>query len=163
MSNNTSTDESFPLTIPRLERSSHTIADSIVKSIYLEAEMITRASTRYNANTGINWDRRIDDVLTSRLWGFPVMLLMLTGVLWLTISGANAPSEVLSTGLFWLQGRLLELFRALNAPSWLSGFLVLGVYRSVAWVVSVMLPPMAIFFPLFTLLEDAGYLPRGGL
>lgn len=160
MSNNTSTDENFPLTIPKLERSSHTTADSIVKSIYLEAEMITRASTQYNANTGINWDRKIDDVLTSRLWGFPVMLLMLTGVLWLTISGANAPSEVLSTGLFWLQGRLLELFRALNAPSWLSGFLVLGVYRSIAWVVSVMLPPMAIFFPLFTLLEDAGYLPR---
>jgi len=152
--------ESFNLVIPKMERSSHNIADSIVKSIYAEAEMITQASVRYNVDTLMNWDERVDDVLTSRLWGFPVMLLMLTGVLWLTISGANIPSEVLATGLFWLQDRLLELFEALHAPSWLSGFLILGVFRSVAWVVSVMLPPMAIFFPLFTLLEDAGYLPR---
>jgi ferrous iron transport protein B len=143
-----------------LERAPHTIADSIVRSIYWEAEKIAQASTSCAVEARINWDRKIDDILTSRLWGFPVMLLMLTGVLWLTISGANVPSELLATGLFWLHDRLLDLFIALNAPHWLTGFFVLGVFRSVAWVVSVMLPPMAIFFPLFTLLEDAGYLPR---
>jgi ferrous iron transport protein B len=152
--------DSLPLSIPKLERAPHTIADSIVRSIYWEAEKIAQASTSCAVEARINWDRKIDDILTSRLWGFPVMLLMLTGVLWLTISGANVPSELLATGLFWLHDRLLDLFIALNAPHWLTGFFVLGVFRSVAWVVSVMLPPMAIFFPLFTLLEDAGYLPR---
>ena len=77
-----------------------------------------------------------------------------------TIVGANYPSQLLSGVLFWVQDRLSELFTALHAPDWLHGALVLGVYRVLAWVVSVMLPPMAIFFPLFTLLEDAGYLPR---
>ena len=88
------------------------------------------------------------------------MLLLLAGVLWLTIAGANVPSELLSQALFWVQDRLSELFTYLGAPDWLHGALVLGVYRVLAWVVSVMLPPMAIFFPLFTLLEDFGYLPR---
>ena len=88
------------------------------------------------------------------------MLLLLAGVFWLTIQGANYPSQLLSAGLFWVQDRLSDLLTALNAPAWLHGALVLGVYRVLAWVVSVMLPPMAIFFPLFTLLEDFGYLPR---
>ena len=79
---------------------------------------------------------------------------------WLTIQGANYPSQLLSDGLFWLQDRLTDLFTYWNAPEWLHGALVLGVYRVLAWVVSVMLPPMAIFFPIFTLLEDFGYLPR---
>ena len=87
-------------------------------------------------------------------------MLLLAGVLWLTVVGANTPSQWLATGLFWVQDRLTDLFRALNAPAWLHGALVQGVYRVLAWVVSVMLPPMAIFFPLFTLLEDVGYLPR---
>ena len=81
-------------------------------------------------------------------------------VLWLTIVGANYPSQLLADGLFWLQDRLTDLFTYWNAPEWLHGALVLGVYRVLAWVVSVMLPPMAIFFPIFTLLEDFGYLPR---
>ena len=160
MSHQTIKLDSLPLSIPKLERAPHTIADSIVRSIYWEAEKIAQANTSCAVEARINWDRKIDDILTSRLWGLPVMLLMLTGVLWLTISGANVPSELLATGLFWLHDRLLDLFIALNAPHWLTGFFVLGVFRSVAWVVSVMLPPMAIFFPLFTLLEDAGYLPR---
>lgn len=88
------------------------------------------------------------------------MLLLLAFVFWLTITGANYPSQLLSNGLFWIQDRLSDFFRYVNAPEWLHGILVLGVYRVLAWVVSVMLPPMAIFFPLFTLLEDAGYLPR---
>ena len=105
-------------------------------------------------------DRRLDQVLTSRKFGYPVMLLMLLIVFWLTIAGANAPSALLSEGLFWCQDRLTELFERIGAPGWLHGALVLGAYRVLAWVVSVMLPPMAIFFPLFTLLEDSGYLPR---
>lgn len=114
-----------------------------------------------NQNSGYGMrDRRLDRVLTSRHFGYPIMLALLLAVFWLTIVGANAPSELLSKGLFWIENRLTELFARLNAPDWLHGALVLGVYRVLAWVVSVMLPPMAIFFPLFTLLEDAGYLPR---
>ena len=88
------------------------------------------------------------------------MILLLMGIFWLTITGANYPSKLLSDGLFYIQDQLLALAQSLNAPDWLTGSLILGVYRVLAWVVSVMLPPMAIFFPLFTLLEDFGYLPR---
>ncbi len=105
-------------------------------------------------------DRRIDRLLTGRAVGYPLMLLLLCGVLWLTIEGANIPSRWLAAGLFWLGDRLSDAFTALGAPAWLHGAVVLGAWRTLAWVVSVMLPPMAIFFPLFTLLEDAGYLPR---
>mgnify|MGYP003376817775 CR=1 FL=1 len=104
--------------------------------------------------------QRLDRLLTARATGVPAMLLLLAAVLWLTIAGANYPSQLLSDGLFWVQDRLTDLFLWLGAPEWLHGALVLGVYRVLAWVVSVMLPPMAIFFPLFTLLEDLGYLPR---
>ena len=103
---------------------------------------------------------RAERLLTSRIAAVPVMLLLLAGVLWLTIAGANVPSRLLSAALFWAGDRLGELLAWLNAPAWLLGALVDGVYRVLAWVVSVMLPPMAIFFPLFTLLEDLGYLPR---
>lgn len=103
---------------------------------------------------------RLDRILTGRVSGYLVMLILLACIFWLTITGANYPSQVLSAGLFWIQDRLTEWFQAVGAPDWLHGALVLGVYRVLAWVVSVMLPPMAVFFPLFTLLEDAGYLPR---
>lgn len=92
--------------------------------------------------------------------GYPAMFLLLALVLWLTIAGANVPSRLLSEALFYVQDLLTALFVRLGAPDWLHGLLVLGAYRVLAWVVSVMLPPMAIFFPLFTLLEDWGYLPR---
>ena len=105
-------------------------------------------------------DRALDRLLTSRATGIPVMLALLAGVLWLTMVGANVPSELLSRLLMGWQEPLRGLLEGLGAPWWLTGALVDGVYRTVAWVVSVMLPPMAIFFPLFTLLEDAGYLPR---
>lgn len=88
------------------------------------------------------------------------MFLILLGVFWLTITGANYPSELLSTGLFWVEDRISELFLAIGMPVLVNDLLVHGVYRVLAWVISVMLPPMAIFFPLFTLLEDFGYLPR---
>lgn len=104
-------------------------------------------------------DRRLDRLLTSHRTGIPMMLLLLMGILWLTIAGANAPSRLLSALLFSVQEPLRG---ALNAvlPPFLCGAMVDGVYRTLAWVVAVMLPPMAIFFPLFTLLEDVGYLPR---
>ncbi len=101
-----------------------------------------------------------DRLLTGRFIGYPTMLLLLAGILWLTIEGANFPSQWLSQGLFWVQDRLTALLSLLHTPLWLHDVLVLGVYRTLAWVVSVMLPPMALFFPLFTLLEDIGYLPR---
>ena len=103
-------------------------------------------------------DRRLDRLLTSPTIGLPVMLLLLGLVFWLTIWGANAPSALLSRGFMALQAPLRSLLA--GAPPWVQGALVDGVYRTAAWVVAVMLPPMAIFFPLFTLLEDAGYLPR---
>lgn len=103
-------------------------------------------------------DRRLDRLLTSPTVGLPMMLLLLGLVFWLTIWGANTPSALLSRGLMALQAPLRSLLA--GAPPWVQGALVDGVYRTAAWVVAVMLPPMAIFFPLFTLLEDAGYLPR---
>lgn len=103
---------------------------------------------------------RLDRLFLSRRTGIPVMLLLLFFVFWLTITGANYPSALLANALFWVQERLSDLFCLLHAPKWLHDCLVLGVWRVLAWVVSVMLPPMAIFFPLFTLLEDFGYLPR---
>ena len=103
-------------------------------------------------------DRRLDRLLTGPATGIPVMLLLLGAVFWLTIWGANAPSALLSRWLMALQAPLRTLLS--GAPWWVQGALVDGVYRTAAWVVAVMLPPMAIFFPLFTLLEDAGYLPR---
>ncbi|MBQ4610132.1 MAG: ferrous iron transport protein B [Clostridia bacterium] len=105
-------------------------------------------------------DRRIDKLLSGGLLAFPAMLCLLAGILWLTITGANYPSRLLSGMLFGLQDKLMELCRGTSLPPWLYEMLLLGVYRVVAWVVAVMLPPMAIFFPLFTLLEDLGYLPR---
>ncbi len=103
---------------------------------------------------------RLDRWLTARKTGIPLMLLMLGAILWLTIAGANAPSALLSDALFALEGHLHALAAAGHLPAFLSGLLIDGLYRTVAWVIAVMLPPMAIFFPLFTLLEDGGILPR---
>ncbi|HLV09852.1 MAG TPA: ferrous iron transporter B, partial [Halanaerobiales bacterium] len=133
--------------------------DQLVKDIYLTAEEITmKCVSKGKGKT--DWGEKVDDILTSKWLGFPIILLMLGGVFWLTIAGANVPSEMLAEGLFWLEARITDFFIWARAPEWLHGILVLGVYRTMAWVVSVMLPPMAIFFPLFTLMEDLGYLPR---
>lgn len=136
------------------------IKDKIVSSIVSTAEMVCKDTVKYENDVYDSSDRKIDRVLTSKWAGYPIMLALLAVVFWITITGANYPSQVLSDGLFWFQDRLSDFFHYMNAPEWLHGALVLGVYRVLAWVVSVMLPPMAIFFPLFTLLEDAGYLPR---
>lgn len=105
-------------------------------------------------------DRKLDRLLTSRRTGIPIMLLLLATVFFLTITGANVPSELLSNALFSLDRPFTAALQWLGATPWLVSLLVDGVWRVLAWVVSVMLPPMAIFFPLFTLLEDLGYLPR---
>ncbi len=101
-----------------------------------------------------------DKILTGRLTAYPIMLLLLMLIFWLTVTGANYPSDRLGSILFAFEDLLHDLFSRVGAPSWLDGILISGAYRVLAWVVSVMLPPMAIFFPLFTLLEDLGYLPR---
>ena len=136
------------------------IKDRIVSSIYQQAEDISARVVKTENSYQASLEARLDGILTSRWLGFPIMLLLLTVVLWITITGANYPSQLLASGLFWIEGHLLHLFSTLGAPAWLTGILIQGMYRSLAWVVSVMLPPMAIFFPLFTLLEDLGYLPR---
>ncbi|MDD3898676.1 MAG: nucleoside recognition domain-containing protein, partial [Syntrophomonadaceae bacterium] len=136
------------------------IRDRIVSGIYRQAEDISVQVVRTENPHQIGLEARLDSILTSRWLGFPIMLLLLTLVLWITITGANYPSQLLASGLFRIEGQFLNLFVAWGAPDWLTGVLILGMYRSLAWVVSVMLPPMAIFFPLFTLLEDLGYLPR---
>lgn len=136
------------------------LKDLIVSALVKRAEVVCQGVITYRKRNYDAFDRTMDRILTSKFTGYPVMLALLALVFWVTITGANYPSELLSGGLFWVQDRLTEFFQYLNAPDWLHGILVLGVYRVLAWVVSVMLPPMAIFFPLFTLLEDAGYLPR---
>ncbi|MBE6789027.1 MAG: ferrous iron transport protein B [Ruminococcaceae bacterium] len=135
------------------------IEDEIVSALVKEGENVCRDVVKIEGQYH-SLDRKIDSLLTSKWLGFPVMIALLMLIFWLSIVGANYPSQLLSDAFFYLQERLTDLFVYLNAPDWLHGALVLGVYRVLAWVVSVMLPPMAIFFPLFTLLEDLGYLPR---
>ncbi len=134
--------------------------DNIVSSIYEKAENIANEVVSVNDKRKFNWDKKLDDVLTSRVFGYPIMILLLGLIFWITIEGANVPSAMLANLLFSFEDNITSVFTALNAPAWLHGILVLGVYKTMAWVISVMLPPMAIFFPLFTLFEDLGYLPR---
>ena len=136
--------------------------EHLMESIYTDAARIAdRAVTRPDEMPAFDFDRTLDRLLTSRLWGFPLMLLLLTIVFWLTIAGANIPSSWLSWLLLdTIQPFLKDLAALIGLPWWLSGILIDGMYMATAWVIAVMLPPMAIFFPLFTLLEDFGYLPR---
>ncbi|MDR2531626.1 MAG: ferrous iron transporter B [Oscillospiraceae bacterium] len=124
------------------------------------AEEIAASVTPYSGVNLSKRDRKLDRILTNKLTGIPIMLALLCAVFWLTITGAEYPSEALFAGLFRFGDLLTDFFLRLGTPEWVHGVLVLGVYRVLAWVVAVMLPPMAIFFPLFTLLEDFGYLPR---
>ncbi|MCL2083959.1 MAG: 50S ribosome-binding GTPase [Oscillospiraceae bacterium] len=134
------------------------LSDALADATVREAEAVCRDTAYGEADCAR--DRRLDRILTGRLTGIPVMMLLLCAVLWLTITGANYPSRLLAAALFWLQDGLSGLFMKAGAPVWLHDMLVTGVYRVLAWVVSVMLPPMALFFPMLTLLEDFGYLPR---
>ena len=136
--------------------------DLVTEHAYAAAEKIAGAvQKRGIRKVGFDFDRKLDRLLTSRTFGFPIMLAILAVVFWITIEGANVPSSMLATllidhGHTWLKG----VSAAIGLPWWLDGLMLDGVYLATAWVVSVMLPPMAIFFPLFTLLEDFGYLPR---
>jgi ferrous iron transport protein B len=135
--------------------------DEAVASIYAEAERLARRAVhRDAARAKLDWDQRIDRLVTSPVFGLPLMLVVLAVVFWITIAGANVPSAMLASGFFWFEERAAAVFDAAGVPWWITGFIWHGVYRGLAWVVSVMLPPMAIFFPLFTILEDLGYLPR---
>jgi ferrous iron transport protein B len=136
--------------------------DSFAEAVYQDAARIAdRAVTRTGGVTRITFDRKLDRILTSKVFGLPIMMLLLALVFWITVEGANVPSSAISK---LLVGTFLPILRdgasALGFPWWLSGVLIDGAYLAAAWVISVMLPPMAVFFPLFTLLEDFGYLPR---
>jgi ferrous iron transport protein B len=135
--------------------------DRLAEGFHAEAARIAARVVRATRPTGAKLDQRLDGILTSRVFGFPIMLGLLAVVFWLTIAGANVPSALLASFLIDTVHPLLRNgLVSIGSPVWLVGFLVDGVYLATAWVVSVMLPPMAIFFPLFTLLEDLGYLPR---
>ncbi len=136
--------------------------DKWVETLYAEAAMLAdKHSQKQGDSKRLSWELRLDRALTSRLTGIPVMILALAAVLWITIVGANIPSAFLSSILMESgHPALKELSANIGLPHWLDGILIDGIYLTTAWVVSVMLPPMAIFFPLFTLLEDFGYLPR---
>ena len=136
--------------------------ENLMEALYTEAaQLADRAVTRPDKPPRFDLDRTLDGILTSRRWGFPLMLALLAGVFWITIVGANVPSQMLAQLLIdTIYPFLKSVANAIGMPWWLSGFLIDGIYLATAWVVSVMLPPMAIFFPLFTLLEDFGYLPR---
>lgn len=136
------------------------IKDSIVEAFVNNAEEICKDTVIYKNKNYNQRDRKLDKLFTSKTTGFLIMFLLLLGVFWITIAGANVPSDLINKLLFSWEDNILAFLKNIGLPKSIYGPLVFGVYRVVAWVISVMLPPMAIFFPLFTLLEDFGYLPR---
>ncbi|AIQ27856.1 MULTISPECIES: nucleoside recognition domain-containing protein [Paenibacillus] len=136
------------------------IRDEIVSGIYGVSAGICSDAVTYQDKKKLGSTYKLDNIVTSKLWGFPIMLAGLGLVFWITIAGANYPSSWLASLFSWIEGYLTAGFTAVHAPAWLHGVLVLGLYRGTSWVISVMLPPMMIFFPVFALLENFGYLPR---
>lgn len=134
--------------------------DVIVSSIMDKAEKICKKVCTFENENYSSRDRKIDKILTSKYLGFPIMILFLGLIFWLTIVGANYPSQILFSLFEWIQEKLFLFVNWIGIPDWISNMLILGIYQTLTWVISVMLPPMAIFFPLFTILEDLGYLPR---
>lgn len=136
--------------------------DSLMESIYKEAGDIVKKTVRKkDEKHAFGFDKKLDKIVTNKWTGFPIMFILLAIVFWITVQGSNYPSQLLSS---LLVGDLYETLKgfshSLAIPQWIDGLLIDGGYLAMAWVISVMLPPMAIFFPLFTLLEDFGYLPR---
>ena len=145
---------------PILINSDSNTEDSVVSNIMKKSEEITNLVCTFdNKDYNLN-NKKIDKILTSKKFGIPIMLLFLGVIFWITIIGANYPSSILSSFFNYIQDKLLWLFNFLKVPRFITELLINGMYKTVAWVVAVMLPPMAIFFPLFTFLEDVGYLPR---
>ena len=136
--------------------------EGLTATLYDAASRIAgRAVRRRDEKPTFDLDSAIDRLVTNRWLGFPLMLLMLAVVFWITVEGANIPSQLIASLLVdTFHPALKDGATAVGMPWWLSGILIDGAYLAMAWVISVMLPPMAIFFPLFTLLEDFGYLPR---
>lgn len=134
--------------------------NDIVSSIMKKSEEVTSLVCTFNNGDYNLRNKKIDKILTSKKFGIPIMLAFLGIIFWITIVGANYPSSLLSNFFNYIQDKLLYLFNILNVPNFITELLINGMYKTVAWVVAVMLPPMAIFFPLFTFLEDIGYLPR---
>lgn len=134
--------------------------DEIIKNIINHSERIFKLCVKEKNQNYDKHDRFFDKLLTSPVTGFPIMILLFLVIFWITITGANYPSDLISNLLFNFEEKLICFFDFIKIPETITSVLISGVYRTLAWVVSVMLPPMAIFFPLFTFLEDIGYLPR---
>lgn len=136
------------------------IDDVLTESINNEASLISSKVVSYLNEDYDKKDRRLDKILTKKSTGIPIMIILFAFIFWLTITGSNYPSMLLQSVLFKFENVLFNFFSYLHIPNFVNEALTHGVYRVLAWVVSVMLPPMALFFPLFTILEDIGYLPR---
>ena len=134
--------------------------EKIVSTIVKDAEEIGKKVCQFENKDYAKRDRKIDKILTSKKYGIPIMIVFLLLIFWITIVGANYPSQFLFSVFGNIQEKLIGFATYIHCPEWLSNMLILGVYQTLTWVISVMLPPMAIFFPLFTILEDLGYLPR---
>lgn len=142
------------------ELSEINIKEEITSSIILKSEKIAKQVCTFERENYSDSDRKIDKILTSKRFGIPIMILFLGLIFWLTIIGANYPSDLLFSFFNKIQDFLLYLLETLHTPKWISDMLIFGIFQTLTWIISVMLPPMAIFFPLFTFLEDLGYLPR---
>ncbi|WP_343348203.1 ferrous iron transport protein B [Terrisporobacter petrolearius] len=136
------------------------IRSHFTKTTYDYAKVISDEVVTITDKNAMDRDEKIDKIVSSKVFGIPIMLLLLCGVLWITIEGSNVPSSIISDVLFSIEPKIYDFLNSIGLPLLLNEMLTYGMYRTLAWVVSVMLPPMAIFFPLFTLLEDLGYLPR---
>lgn len=134
--------------------------DKVISEIFFNAEMLAKSVCSHAKENYNNFNMKADKILTSKRFGIPIMILFLGLIFWLTIVGANYPSELLSNFFSYIQEKILIFFNYINLPNWLTDLLVNGIYSTLTCVIAVMLPPMAIFFPLFTILEDLGYLPR---
>ena len=136
------------------------IKDEITNTIVKNAEKISKEVVTFENKNYHLKNQKIDRIITSKIWSIPIMLGLLFIILWLTIKGANYPSNLLFDMFSYTEQYLVKFLEFLNSPNWLIGILISGIYRVLTWVIAVMLPPMAIFFPMFTLLEDLGFLPR---
>lgn len=146
--------------LKKSDLNSNIIKDSIVSSIMNQSEKTANEVCTFQNEDYNKRDKKIDKILTSKKFGIPIMIAFLGIIFWITIVGANYPSQILSDFFNYIQDKLLYLFNILHVPTFITELLINGMYKTVAWVVAVMLPPMALFFPMFTLLEDLGYLPR---